>query len=179
MQIDATTSLKTCRLCQEPQPLDQFHRDKARASGRDSRCKACKNRYSKQWRGAHPEYFGRYRSEHLAEFSAYGHRYRDRNPEYQRRWVQANPAKAKLRKVHDNNRRKGAEGRFSANEWDALCAKYGYRCLCCGRSDLPLTVDHICPVSKGGSNWVANLQPLCGPCNFKKHDKVIDYRPTE
>lgn len=35
-----------------------------------------------------------------------------------------------------------------------------------------MTVDHIFPKSKGGSNDMSNLQPLCSICNFKKSDKI-------
>lgn len=42
----------------------------------------------------------------------------------------------------------------------------GY-CLFCG-SEESLTIDHIKPVSKGGSDNIENLQCLCWDCNSKK-----------
>ena len=37
-----------------------------------------------------------------------------------------------------------------------------------------MTVDHIQPKSKGGSNELNNLTPMCDRCNGKKADKVED-----
>jgi 5-methylcytosine-specific restriction endonuclease McrA len=34
--------------------------------------------------------------------------------------------------------------------------------------EILMTVDHIIPVSKGGSDVIENLQTMCFPCNRKK-----------
>lgn len=75
-------------------------------------------------------------------------------------------------------RKIGAEGTFTAAEWRALKATYNSSCLCCGRAEpeIRLTPDHVVPLAKGGSNWISNIQPLCGPCNSSKQDKYTDYR---
>lgn len=49
-------------------------------------------------------------------------------------------------------------------------------CLKCGAQDR-LEVDHIVPVSLGGSNYLNNLQILCRTCNASKLNKnANDYR---
>lgn len=48
-------------------------------------------------------------------------------------------------------------------------------CLKCNTTK-KLTIDHIVPICKGGSNEINNLQTLCLKCNSDKDDKIIDYR---
>lgn len=43
----------------------------------------------------------------------------------------------------------------------------GWECQNCG-SHRDLTVDHIVPLAKGGTNDMFNLQTLCGTCNSSK-----------
>jgi 5-methylcytosine-specific restriction endonuclease McrA len=49
-----------------------------------------------------------------------------------------------------------------------------HKCMYCGRSDLPLTIDHIIPKSKGGDDSWENLVAACMPCNNKKGDRTPD-----
>lgn len=62
-------------------------------------------------------------------------------------------------------------------EWELLKAQYNWTCPACRRHepDIKLTEDHIIPLSKGGGDNIENIQPLCGSCNCKKHDKIVIY----
>jgi hypothetical protein len=56
-----------------------------------------------------------------------------------------------------------------------VLARDGYRCRHCGISaDLGavLHVDHIIPVSKGGTSDLSNLQTLCQDCNLGKTNRM-------
>lgn len=86
-----------------------------------------------------------------------------------RLWKQAHPEKVRIFSI---NRRA-----IKANtEWLALYASFGNKCLSCGIIPGKLTVDHVKPLSKGGTNSLDNIQPLCGPCNSRKHVKEVDFR---
>ena len=55
----------------------------------------------------------------------------------------------------------------------AVLRRDSYTCKHCGRSprkdpNVTLHVDHILPVSKGGTNDMSNLQTLCSECNLYK-----------
>lgn len=68
-------------------------------------------------------------------------------------------------------------GFHSSNEWETLKAQYNWTCPCChkGEPKIKLTKDHIVPISKGGSDNIENIQPLCHSCNCKKHTRTIKY----
>lgn len=53
---------------------------------------------------------------------------------------------------------------------DAVLARDGRVCSACG-TEKQLTIDHIRPVSRGGTDDLFNLQVLCRNCNSRKHAK--------
>lgn len=74
-------------------------------------------------------------------------------------------------------RKASVGGKHTYKDWIELKLIYKNACANCKKKEpkVFLTVDHIIPLSKGGSNNIDNIQPLCGSCNSKKHDKTIRY----
>ena len=59
-----------------------------------------------------------------------------------------------------------AEGHASGEQVQARIAMWGFRCYVCGAPWQE--VDHVKPIAAGGSNWPANLRPICLSCNRRK-----------
>ncbi len=99
-------------------------------------------------------------------------------------WKNRNTVSARNKRFYQNNKelfrprwikyrasKRNAEGIFTAEEWEQLKALCGYRCVRCFKKK-KLSVDHIIPLSKGGTNYISNLQPLCKSCNSAKRDRI-------
>lgn len=119
----------------------------------------------------------------------YNRAYRKANSETlsikNKEWRDNNREKYKMsQRVASARRRKRAEeGSYSLEEWVVLVEHYcpDGKCPCCGNffdnEKRKLSPDHVIPLSKGGTNWLYNIQPLCLECNDKKRCGTTDYRP--
>mgnify|MGYP001355667372 FL=1 len=54
-----------------------------------------------------------------------------------------------------------------------VAARQGGVCTYCGTSDGPFDLDHIYPVSRGGSNEPSNLTLACASCNRSKGARTL------
>jgi 5-methylcytosine-specific restriction endonuclease McrA len=67
------------------------------------------------------------------------------------------------------SRRESKKRRFDVLQRD------GHRCVYCGASpqERELHVDHVVPLSKGGSDTIENLATSCKRCNLGKGDRLL------
>jgi len=132
----------------------------------------------KTYREANPEKIAEYRRayrkanrEKIAEYQrVYNKANREKVVGWQKVYQKANP---EVRKAADHRRRarkRNAEGDHNSAQIRARFAVHGDSCIYCA-STQDLHIDHIKPLSKGGSNWPANLAPACATCNRSKNDK--------
>lgn len=110
---------------------------------------------------------------------------RKQRRQWERQYARQERVKELFRRKNQTRRARkiGNGGSYTLEEWNDLLTHYNNTCLCCGikgeETELgKLTLDHVIPLAKGGSNSIDNIQPLCLPCNIRKNDQIIDYRPT-
>jgi 5-methylcytosine-specific restriction endonuclease McrA len=133
---------------------DKFKQSQRRYS-KTEKCRICKKKYRDKHKEEAKEFHSKYRRLHLDKYRYY---------QQIRRSLEL-----------------GAIGSHTFEEWELLKKQYNFTCPCCHRKEpkIFLTEDHIIPLSKGGSNLIENIQPLCRSCNCSKHTKIIKYNIYE
>jgi 5-methylcytosine-specific restriction endonuclease McrA len=97
-----------------------------------------------------------------------------------KKWAEDNPERVQQAETNNPRKRRAvrhaSRGNFTVEEFKELCERYGNKCLACGDAEAVLEADHVVPLTKGGSDNISNIQPLCGSCNREKFVNIIDYR---
>lgn len=87
---------------------------------------------------------------------------------------------ATKKRVHEFNRRARearSSGTATKEQIELRIEFWGARCWVC--SGPYKDVDHVIPLERGGSNWPANLRPICKSCDSTKGTKPYTlFRPT-
>lgn len=85
---------------------------------------------------------------------------------YHRDWRAKNPFSKLAWDCRKRARMFGARGLATAEQIRARFALFGDRCWMCGSEWEQ--IDHVIPLGLRGTNWPANLRPICKSCNLHK-----------
>lgn len=115
-------------------------------------------------------------------------KYYEKNKElfrdYNRSWRENNRIKFRDKQRKRSLLKKGISGSHSIAEWENLKKEHNYNCVECGINETEikkyykfpynkLTRDHKIPITKGGSDNIENIAPLCVSCNSRKKNRLI------
>lgn len=92
-----------------------------------------------------------------------------------RGWARENPQAMRAIVAKRRAIKNAAEGSYTADDVARMLGEQDCQCAICRGEiggDVRFHVDHVIPLSRGGSNWPENLQLLCVPCNLSKADKL-------
>ncbi len=163
--------MKKCTACQEIKDLELFYKRSKSPDGRQDRCKECCVTLNRKYRQENPEKV-------LQGVQDWRRRNPDKYKDYVKQWEQEN--KETRRNVYSRHKQvrralKKTNGAVDSNittqsvfERDqGIC---GICRLECSRNEA--SVDHIIPLSKGGTHTWDNIQLAHMLCNIKKGNRI-------
>lgn len=159
--------MKICTGCKTNKENHEFSKDNRAKTGLQSRCKDCHALDNKPYSAKRYE-------RNKEEIKAAVRQYQIENPQAAKertaRWKKENPQKV----ASYGNKRRATEGVYTAEDVQRIYTEQNGKCAYCSiELQGKFHVDHIHPLSRGGSNWPSNLACACKACNLSKGSKLL------
>lgn len=122
------------------------------------------------------EYNRRNKEKRTRQSVEWGRKNKDKRKIIKDRWRAKNKERTNFLSRLYHYRKKHAVGNVTFEQIKYLYSRFS-SCAYCGKNK-PNTIDHVIPLSKGGTNNIDNLIPVCVNCNSKKGNKsLIEWNP--
>jgi len=187
--------MKKCNQCFQEQSLDNFNKSKVTKDGLQYKCKFCEKQNNKKAREKNPtskyynqnkqyykDYSKKWITENKEKWKQY---YKEWQKEYQQNKYNTNPdyklrmcvgTRIRLALKSQNKTKLGKTTDYLGCNYKQL--KYHLESQftegMCWDNYGEWEIDHIIPLSKGGSLHYTNLQPLWWKDNLKKSNKILE-----
>lgn len=181
--------MKRTLVCQLPSCGSEFEASRSDAKWCSKRCstagqsKAVTNARLARYREANRDtikatqarWYARNRDQAIAASRSWQRRNRARVARAQREWCARNPEKVQAFGRSRRARVRNAPGGgVTAIQWRQVLHWSEHQCVYCCRIDVPLTLDHLIPLIRGGWHDISNAVPACLSCNSSKNDSLIE-----
>ena len=172
---------KRCTKCGSVKPLSEFYKCSGNHDGLKGMCKICvKQQHAQYYIEHHEEYKVHMRSyyrEHIDEYKVHDQEYYQQHVEERRAHIReygtSDVGRAVDKAAKHNRRIQGGSQLTGAVIRDVVEASNGV-CPYCGKSFKEGHMDHIVPLSRGGTNDRDNLAYVCASCNLHKHTMTVE-----
>jgi 5-methylcytosine-specific restriction endonuclease McrA len=168
-----------CSKCNIGYPLTKryFQVNKRYKEGFTRQCKKCRNKATNLRNQITYE-------QNKERIGRYNKNYRQINKkkykELNAKWLKENRNYINCKHATRRAKLKNSIGSFTLQEWEDKKKEFNHCCVICkiseqellNKTGVGLTIDHIIPLNKNGTNWIKNIQPLCKSCNSRKKDKL-------
>ena len=174
---------KACSKCGVVKPLTYFYKDRGKPA---ARCKDCTNQANAVWKANNKEKKQAldlaWQRNNRERYRNTQREWRDKNPErmpiYRSKWLEENREFAKVAHLTAENKRRARKaatgGSIDTKEWLEKVQGFNDHCAYCLK---PLNglyhMEHMKPLSRGGTHTIDNVVPACPACNFKKSSKTL------
>lgn len=142
---------------------------------RQSRCKECHNANGRRWKKENPD-----------KVKDGWARYKLSNPDQHRKWSQENPDKIKRYRAKRKAQIRGSTNSELLSLLDIIKI-FGLNCYLCGIETHTYkrdgfdkydpeqsNLEHMTPLSRGGTHTLDNLRVSCAQCNFRKGPMTLN-----
>jgi len=168
--------LKECCKCTITKPLSEFYRDNSHSTGTDSRCKACKKEYTQlkgfnKWdnKWSNSEYHKIWQKENKKHVNSYKRKRLEQNPKLKlQQSIRSRIHTFIVNKTQKTNKYLGC----TFLEYEAFIQNLFTDKMNWENYGEYWEIDHIFPLSKGGSFHYTNTQPLTITENRIKSNKI-------
>lgn len=181
-----------CRACGRSLPLSGFTKDKSKKNGHGTLCRACRSAYD-------AGHYAKHAAERRAKQALYDAKHAERRKQYDAGRIAE--SRARHAEYYVANRelflaRQSAYSKTEAGRASQAAARHNRRirlnghiltkqiisevkeasnniCPYCGSPFTDGHIDHIVPVSRGGTNARDNLLYVCADCNHRKGNRLL------
>lgn len=158
--------MRTCTKCKQVKPYSSFGKTNRTTSGTISRCKQCESKR------------GKIRYQEIKEKAKEDARlYRVKNYDKRIAIERKSRLKNKEKNRPSKNARQSIRNKTLSKTSYLILEKelrkiYTSPCFMCG-SAKNQSLDHVIPISRGGTHSVGNIMTLCKNCNASKNARTI------
>ena len=172
--------MKVCAACCLEKENTEFSKNKTLKSGLNSSCKQCVNIRAKQQ-------YKKHLSKRLEDKTIYRNKNREnlrlKAVEYRKEAWDVNKVwrtnnRDKIRLTAHRRRARIRDAKINSVTSKDIKQLLSKPCIYCGEK--AEHVDHVVPLSRGGSHSLGNLAPSCQICNLRKNKKfVIEWKASK